>query len=59
MALTSIVRDRLRAIRYLELQQIELELLILQTPSGETRNALADANIHLMESIRLLKEIKP
>lgn len=42
------ISDLRRVSRALEVQAVELELLILRTPTGEVRNALTEANIHLM-----------
>ena len=40
-----------RLLRNLKLEQYILERLILRTPTGAARNALCDANIHLMAAI--------
>lgn len=42
------IADVRRVSRALEVQAVELELLILRTPTGEARNALTEANIHIM-----------
>lgn len=41
-----------------ESARVSMELLISATPSGEARNALCDANIHLQEVINALERAK-
>lgn len=50
------IQDLRRVSRALEVQAVELELLILRTPTGEARNALTEANIHLMIARSKLEE---
>lgn len=40
----------------LKKEQAILDAQILRTPTGARRNALCDANIHLIAAIRTLKE---
>lgn len=39
--------------------QKTIETEINATPTGESRNKLCDANIHILEAIKLLKETEP
>jgi hypothetical protein len=55
--------DRIRKAQQLALRAAhdlgeELNFLILSTPTGENRNTLCDANIHLGELLSKLKEFK-
>lgn len=49
--------DVLKLIRALEHQQIELDVLIMKTPTSNVRNDLTEANIHLMAAISSLKNV--
>lgn len=50
-------KDSTRILRACKAQQIELEILILGTPTGGARNLMTDANIHLLASIGKLEEL--
>lgn len=47
-----------KVVRSLTLNQHEVNQLALRTPSGDKRNALADASIYLGTAITLLLAIK-
>lgn len=51
------VEDLHCIVRAIELQQQELELIILRTPTGHVREQLTEANIYLMAAIQNLTEI--
>ena len=46
-----------RLLRQLDLIKQELDLMILRTPSGDARNVMTEANIHLMVADSVLVEI--
>ena len=48
LAITGEALDKLRVLRF------KLECLILKIPTGEIRNALCDANIHMAEAETLM-----
>ena len=43
--------DARRIVCHLQLQQQELTLLILKTPTGSVRNYLTEANIYLLAAL--------
>lgn len=45
------------AARHMESAMSEVEYLILATPTGEDRNAITDANIHLMAAKAILTHL--
>lgn len=46
-----------RLIGEIEARQKELENFILATPTGEIRNQMTDANIHLMAALDAMKSV--
>lgn len=51
---SSIARQMIRD--HLRQQQSELEMAINATPTGDVRNKLCDANIHLQVAVSLIHE---
>lgn len=47
----------LQRINELEDVQVSLENRIARTPTGDERNAICDANIHVLEAIKLLRSV--
>lgn len=46
-----------RIVRQIELSREELELEILRTKTGLSRETLTEANIHLMVAVKLLLDV--
>jgi hypothetical protein len=49
--------DTHRVVRELQQLMDEIGLAILRTPTGERRNALCDANIHIAAAIQHIVDI--
>ena len=44
-------RETVNLLRHLRASQLELDTLVLGEPTGDRRNKLTDANLHLMSAI--------
>jgi hypothetical protein len=56
--MTEIERAIKTAIMELRDTQIRIELLILRIPTGERRNLLTEANIHMSEALQKLRRLQ-